>query len=431
MRADVRKWMAVGTGAGIEIGAADLNVSVVRVRPSGTQILGELTIPNFRERPASEWGREYTTFIRRAGAAHVAATVLLPRNEVIVRQLHMAGVSGKDLTAAVNYQIDGLHPFSEDEAVYDWARIGDTPFVTVGIARRDVIERYSTLFAEAGIKVQSFTFSAAVIYSAMRMVSGPVAENLLAIYPSDCESGGLEVYGESPARPLFSAAFDSAAERARSLAVAELRIAPDTEAVPLHQLLPVPQRAPENARALPYATAMASACPRLSLSANLLPESSRTSSSRAMFIPTAVLGTVLVLAVGALAAHGTLEERKYLAALHSEIAKLQPVANKVESLDKRMAEMRARAALLDNFRQRSKLDMDAINELTRIVAPPGWVNNLELTRTAVTFTGEADQAEALVKAIDQSPHFAKSDIAITRAGASEAFRIRTEREGVE
>jgi Tfp pilus assembly protein PilN len=149
-----------------------------------------------------------------------------------------------------------------------------------------------------------------------------------------------------------------------------------------------------------------------------------------MFIPTAVLATLLVLAVGALAAHGTFEDRRYLGALQSEMAKLQPIATKVEALDKQSAEMRARTALLDGFRGRSKADMDAIGELTRIVPPPGWVSSLELTRDAVTLAGETEQAAALLKAIEESPHFAKSEfiVGITRAGGNEAFRIRAERQ---
>jgi Tfp pilus assembly protein PilN len=425
-----RRWFAFGTGAGIEIAGSDLHVTVARVRPSATQILGETTISGFRDRPASEWGAEYNSFLKRLGASHVAATVLLPRPEVIVRQIHMAGVSDKDLPAAIQFQIDGLHPYPEEEVVYDWVRIGETAFVLAGIARRGVIERYAALLAEAGVKVQSFTFSAAAIYSSMRMISAPPAAEFLAIYPSESESGGLEVYGESPARPIFSASFYAAAERARALAAAELRIAPDTEALALHQLLPPPRRAPEDARALPYATAMTSACPSLALKANLLPEAQRSTSSRAMFIPTAILATLLVFAVGALAAHSTFEDRKYMAALHAEIAKAQPAANKVEALDKRIADLRGRIALLDGFRQRSKADMDSINELTRLVAPPGWVNSMELTRESVTIAGETEQAAALLKLMDESPFFARSEftIAITRAGTNEVFRIRSERE---
>ena len=39
-------------------------------------------------------------------------------------------------------------------------------------------------------------------------------------------NGRVELYGESPSRPLFSAAFDAAPERAIALACAELRLDP-------------------------------------------------------------------------------------------------------------------------------------------------------------------------------------------------------------
>ncbi len=39
---DFKKWLAVGTGIGIEIGREDLMVTAVRVRPSGVTVLGEL-----------------------------------------------------------------------------------------------------------------------------------------------------------------------------------------------------------------------------------------------------------------------------------------------------------------------------------------------------------------------------------------------------
>jgi len=46
---DFNKWLAIGTGVGIEIGRQDLIVTVVRARPSGAKILGELIVPRFRE----------------------------------------------------------------------------------------------------------------------------------------------------------------------------------------------------------------------------------------------------------------------------------------------------------------------------------------------------------------------------------------------
>jgi hypothetical protein len=83
---DFKKWVAVGTGVGIEIGREDLMVTAVRVRPSGVKVLGEITIHHFREQLANEWGADYASFLKKLGLTHLAATVLLPRDEVMVRQ---------------------------------------------------------------------------------------------------------------------------------------------------------------------------------------------------------------------------------------------------------------------------------------------------------------------------------------------------------
>ena len=53
---DLRKLLAFGSGVGIEIGAKDLEVVVARVRPSSVEVLGHLTIENYAETPAAEWG---------------------------------------------------------------------------------------------------------------------------------------------------------------------------------------------------------------------------------------------------------------------------------------------------------------------------------------------------------------------------------------
>ena len=41
---DMRRWLAFGTGVGIEMGAEDLRVVVARVRPTGVEVLGSTTI---------------------------------------------------------------------------------------------------------------------------------------------------------------------------------------------------------------------------------------------------------------------------------------------------------------------------------------------------------------------------------------------------
>ena len=41
---EYRKWLAIGSGVGIEIGEHDLDITIVRVRPHGVWPLGALRI---------------------------------------------------------------------------------------------------------------------------------------------------------------------------------------------------------------------------------------------------------------------------------------------------------------------------------------------------------------------------------------------------
>jgi Tfp pilus assembly protein PilN len=431
----LRQWLAFGTGVGIEVCEQELKITIVRVRRSETAVLGSATVTDYRNRPAAEWGAELAAFLRQVGTAHIAATILLPRRDVIVRSVTLPGVSDRDLESAIRLQIDSLHPFSEDEVYFSWGRIPKTPSVLVGIARREILDQFSSLFAEAGIKVAAFTFSAAAIYSAIRLSGTPRSEGFVFVNEGERE---IEVYGESPARPIFSATFPPAGARALALAKSELRLDPEVEPVSFAELLPKPAVFPPNhdpespefvRHAMPYATALAGACPWLSLDGNLLPEERRRASSRVRLIPTFALGTILLLMLGALAAQSRWADSRYLGVLQHEIRRFEPQARKVDSIDKAIAGTRNRTQSLDDFRLRAKHDMDALAEVTKLIPPPGWVGNMEMDRQNIQIAGEADQAAGLLKALDNSPLFEKSEFTmpITRTPTGEAFRIRAVR----
>ncbi len=85
----LKKWLAFGHGVGIEVvgphGGESLRVTAVRVHPGGARVVGTLSFEDAMHHAAGVWGTEYAAFVRKHGCAHVAATVLLPRREVMVR----------------------------------------------------------------------------------------------------------------------------------------------------------------------------------------------------------------------------------------------------------------------------------------------------------------------------------------------------------
>src|ERR1019366_7076475 len=363
----------------------DLEIAVARVRPTGVQVLARTTIPRFRERPAAQWGAEYSALLGKLGTPHLSATVLLPRPEVIVRQIALRGVEAKDLEAAIAFQLDGINPYGDQEVLFGWTPLGEGG-VLVGIAPLGTVDRYLELFTEAGIATGSFTFVAAPIHGAIRLVPPP-PRDFVAIGRG--AGSAVEVYGESRARPVFSAEFDLPPEKAAAMAAAEPRLAP---------------------------------------AANLLPPERRESASRGIFIPTAVVAAALLIVLGATLAWPGYEQRQYLKELEAEIAQLRPQTARGAALCHQIDHTRSCARLLDEFRSRTRSDMDAINELTRLLPPPVWANTIDMSRDAVLILGEADQAAPLLKVLDASPLFHNSEFnGISKVQNAEIFRLRTQR----
>lgn len=417
------RYLTFGSAAGIEIGERDMYAAIVRARPSGPFVAATLRIADFRTRPPKEWGSEYHHWLKQHGDKHLSATVVLPRREIIVRQAAMPGVSKKDIASAVSYQIDALHPYGDEEVGYGWSPAG-VGSVAVGMIREGPLERYIQLFQDAGIPVAGFTFSASAVYAALRLY-GP-APTEFAAWRED-ENGSVEVYGESPARSIFSAAFDVAPARALALARAELRLPPEN-ARTLESVLPQSKNV-VTVSPLAYAAALASIGSWRTPYANLLPAEKRTVRSRARWVPTIVLSLALLAAGSALFAYQQIRQEKYLAELAAQIAKVQPLAMRADALDRRTAEHRQRTRLLDLYRKRPQGDIDVLAELSRLLPPPVWTQAIDITEDTVTIAGEADQAAPLLKVLDSSPLFQNSEfqMGLMKTQQMETFRIRIQR----
>ena len=154
-------------------------------------------------------------------------------------------------------------------------------------------------------------------------------------------------------------------------------------------------------------------------------------SSRAMYVPTIVLSVLVILGAGSLWGYTRYEDQQYRNRLEAEIARIELLARKALTMDQAIDKARARTLLLDDFRKRTRADLDALNELTRIMQQPTWVSALELTRDGVRLNGETDQAAALLKIVDKSPLFEGSEFTtpIARVAMGETFGIRARREG--
>ncbi len=419
---DSRRFRIVGTGLGIAIGPRNLEWAIVRSRPSESRLVASGVIPDFRTRPAAEWGAELNRSLAAAGEKQLVATLLLPRDEVVVRTLTLTGVPDKEIPAAIELQADTLHPFGDEEIAWGWLK-ADNSSALIGLVRKAVLTQYETLFSEAGIGLAAVTFSSAVIHAALRLRNAAPASFL-------CYSVGprTEVYGESEARAVYSAEYALPPERALALARAELRLAPDCESRLLSDVL----NAPPEIAPLTWAAALSASAPFAAKIANLLPKERRASTARRQYLlPLILAGAAVIAAIVCFVVLPAIAQRSYLQSLNDEIHALEPAALRAQSLERSIAANRARIATLDDLRGRTQADLDVLAELTRLLPPPVWTNTIEIYPDNVVIAGEADQAAPLLKALDSSPLFQNSEFAlsVSRNGANEQFRIKTLRRG--
>ena len=460
--------LRVGTGCGVEIRGSRLNVVAVKSRPGGVTLLGRMTIEDFRERPPRDWGAEYNEFLKGLRLSHLSCSVSLPRSDVIVREIHLPAMPRKELAAAVGYQLEGLHPYEQDDVYHAFAplqgmneRMSQIPIAVV-VAEKAKIDQYASTFEEAGIAVEAFTVAAAAFYAGVRVRwDSPPVPFVIADFAKD----SLEIYGEAKARPLFSARFDLGsipAERALRLAAADLRLE-ETELASivlaggsesdeedgrdskpleaggsfeprsLEELLPAPESpegffdAKRNAAAL--AVGLEAACPRLGWRANLLPPERRKKSARWMYLPTGVLAAALLLLGLAFLLRPLMQDSDYINAVQAEVAKLSQIVAQVERLEAETRHNKGRLALLRSLRQRTEADLSIVRELSSLLPDTVWLTRLEINDEGVRVRGEANRAAPLLGLINDAETLANAEFltSLVTTDQGDRFQIGAKR----
>ncbi len=86
----------------------------------------------------------------------------------------MFKVIDKDLPAAVNFQMDGLHPYADEDVVSSWARLPRRADCARWRSPGTGIQRYATWFSGRD-KVGTFACAGTVVGAALFCVTPPPA----------------------------------------------------------------------------------------------------------------------------------------------------------------------------------------------------------------------------------------------------------------
>lgn len=160
---------------------------------------------------------------------------------------------------------------------------------------------------------------------------------------------------------------------------------------------------------------------------NLLPAAYRVRRSHwAQATAVALAALVAVLAL-AWPATNAIQDQLYLSWLNRQIQGLAPRVQYVEKLDNRQKETLARLELLERQRSSISRQLEAWQELTRLLPNTVWLTSMQMNANQVLIVGQADTAGGLLQLLSQSSHFEQPEFAtgLTRTPEGrEVFQVR-------
>ena len=143
-------------------------------------------------------------------------------------------------------------------------------------------------------------------------------------------------------------------------------------------------------------------------------------------LATAGVGAVAaLLAIAALMVPGYRDGRR-LAALNTDITRLDPAVREVERMLKDLEGKRRLVSTVQTLENGALRPLPVMRELTDLLPNDAWLTLLSLDAKGVELTGQANTASALIPLLENSPRFERVEFAspVTRGRDREQFRIQ-------
>ena len=403
------------TAIGIAVQGDDLELVCLKRGLSGSEESGRTRISNFRAQRPDLAGVAYHDFLRACGLSNANVIVALPRRDVLLRTLLLPVEAARTLDKAVEYQVDGLHPFEEGGVDYAYRVLHqDQTHIQAGVVmvEKGIAASYYDWFVQAGIPVAGFTASPAVLYGAFAASApvfvvlrhGPTAE-LLGISSDSLVS--REVSGDVQPAHL---------ERELQLCRAEMRLPAEAQVQMIEQ--------PDLAH-----LAAQSGLSKQPFAINLLPAAKRAYESPWKHTVTYALGGVVALLLIAIAGRGAVQDRLYLSQVNREIYALDARVKYVQKLETREGRELTRIMMLRALKGRTPARLAILAELTRVLPQNASLSEADFSDDDVMMTGTADSASGLLALLSASPFFKSPEFLssiVKNAEGKEQFRIKVQ-----
>jgi Tfp pilus assembly protein PilN len=460
--------LSIRKSLGLYIQGETLQLALLSRQPRSVRLLELLSIPGFRQRPVPELRNEISGFLRRNQAVHVHCVMVIPREEVIVRQLDLPTQAEANLAKVVEYQSAMLVPSESAAICYDFCASKQTPQskslqVTVFLVMKSWVDQAVQLVESLGLRVDLVLPSSIAIVNYVLLFNKRFkAETALVAswHDTQCEVVGVLKSAFHHSREIRVSESDDVAEvlqteaeffRGRanlldetpldlfvlgnpvrsSVASSEKRFKIHRFSLPRDFGIELGNRALKISDIQDQFLAVAGGFCGLRrknpVAVNLLPVEKRVRKSKWTWAPTyALLGANLLLLVS-LIVRKPIQDEGHAAELSQEVSRLEPEVRRIRSVENESADLQRRTQLLVEYKRSNRRILEALNELSKILPKNAWVSDFNIRNQGVELYGASEAAAALPQILDNSPYFKETEFIapILKDGqGNEVYRIR-------
>jgi Tfp pilus assembly protein PilN len=430
------------TSIGIELRGPDMLISSLQSNYSGQAFTCFKRFADYRLRDRQELRQEVNAFFKSNRLSKDYIVLGIPRKDLVLRQLDLPAEVADNLKQVVQYQAQSLEPVDEDKFYYDYTLLGDKEsqkrlVILLAMVRKAALDEHLELLRELGIQpsivsaspmalaniflqnrkdLQDKTFILADLSSfALDLLA--VHQGVLAysreVPKEDIRSWGdlilLEV-DEAAAKMrlgpegliekiiLAGEASDSGYEQIKA-------VIPECDLVKnyLGFETPVENQAHLQEAAVSLGLAYTGIARRPALKLNLLPSELRVHQNRWAYVPTALLGLVVIAILIGLGFHKMAQQNILADALDLEISKNATPVQRVHALQDQAATKLKDIESLGKILQKRDMNLEVLQELTKILPDDTYINNYINRDGAIQINGYSGSASDLIPRLEQSP----------------------------
>jgi Tfp pilus assembly protein PilN len=415
-------------------------------------VIDELRLP---EPLPEDAAAKVAGFLDRHRLREARLMACLPREAVLVRILDLPMEAEPQLAKVVGYQLSSLHPFKDDQVLWDCALVGrdlkaKQVSVMVVVAEKSRVNRYQQALQELGLRLSGLTLGAAALALLVKPLLPPAALIVCG------RSSGVELLSFRQGilcatqaialEPSASAGERFDREWHRALAALP---GSDATTVPCFVCgsvptafsdllqgaspLPAPKlnlTKPKDSAGFEWPTLAAAYAALLrdtSSFINLLPSEERWQPQRGARPPVYALSATAALLAVTLASHAWIERALYGRLLDRELRRLEVPAEQFRRQNQETKTLDTRAAVLEDLRAGNWQKLRLLDQLTKLLPDGTSVQELHISEDTVEIFGVSNGAADLVPPLENSPYFTQVEFTspITRDNQNkEVFRIR-------